>query len=192
MLNYSLPVVAEPGFVVFAQINLNTAEIIDVFSSHPDSLYECADGVECFALNGSVTLSDYNEMKFKLASVINDAKDEYSEDEYSEDESEYVSLIEYVSEAVSAFIDSHDFTYDYSVGAEPAALIDEYSIVPSDGGTEFIDHGVVILNENTTDSEIDQLVDTHFSYLLDEVDRDSLYDYLVYQRDCAIENASED
>lgn len=187
MLTDSLPVVAEPGFVVFAQINLNSAEILDIFSSQPDSLYECADGVECFAMNGSVTLSDYNEIKSKLASVINDAKDEYSEDE-----SEDVSLIEYVSEAVSAFIDSRDFTYDESVGADPAALIDESSIVPSDGGTEFIDHGVVILNENTTDCEIEKLVDTHFSYLLDEVDRDSLYDYLVYQRDCAIENASED
>lgn len=187
MLTDSLPVVAEPGFVVFAQINLNTAEILDIFSSHPDSLYECADGVECFAMNGSVTLSDYNEIKYKLASVINDAKDEYSEDE-----SEDVSLIEHISEAVSDFIDGRDFTYDESVGADPAALIDESSIVPSDGGTEFIENGIVLFDDKTTDDEIEKLVDTHFSYLLDEVNRESLYDYLIEQRDCAIENASED
>lgn len=187
MLTDSLPIVAEPGFVVFAQINLNSAEIVDIFSSHPDSLYECADGVECFAMNGSVTLSDYNEINSNLASVINDAKDEYSEDE-----SEDFSLIEYIAEAVSDFINSHDFTYDQSVGADPAELIDESSIIPSDGGTEFIENGVVLFNEKTTDDEIEKLVDSHFSYLLDEVNRDSLYDYLIDQRDCAIENASED
>jgi len=175
------PIVAHKGCVVALNIDVQALQVVSLFIEHPSNIPSkySSGRVRTFIVNGIVTKRDYERLLAEIEKIF----------EQADGLSEELKRVE-VYEGISDLIQHFDFEYDSPLGRDPAESLDDDIIVPSqNGGTELIAHGSVLLNGETTNQEIRRLVTTYFDYLLDEINPYSLYDYLVFQRDCAISNA---
>lgn len=177
----SFPVIAHAGAALVISVDFRNGKVTSIFCEHESNISppQYQNGTTKYIIvNAIVTESEYKQLQEEISGVFEECRNEG-----------IVEINEICEQVLSAI---EDFNYDTPAraGKNVFSEIDDDTELPTDQeGYELKGpDGQVLLNHLTSDEEVSELVHSEFGYLLDSVNEESLYDFLIHQRNEAIKN----
>lgn len=177
----SFPIIADPGLVLAISVDFESGKVASIYCGHESNIappnYQHGT-VRDLIVNAVVTKDEYDQLQTEVFDAVEECKNEG------------IVEIDKMCERVLSVIKYFDYDTPAREGKNISAEIDEDTELPTDqGGYELKEPGGrVLLNHLSTDEEVSKLVYSEFGYLLDSVNENALYDFLIHQRNEAIKN----